>query len=128
LSDTLEFRGIERRSRTRFPMKLYVQYRTFDHMVTSSGVSADLSSRGILVAGQPLPELSVGSHFEAIVEWPILLDGTIPLQLVAVGRVVRLGMSNFAASLERCELKRAPTSSPDHSCRFKLEGGHYVEH
>ena len=75
-----------------------------------SGVSADLSSQGIFVTGQPLPELSIGSQFEAIVEWPVLWGGAIALELVAVGTVVRSGISGFAASLERCSLRRLRSS------------------
>jgi hypothetical protein len=81
--------------------------------VAGAGETVDMSSRGMFVAAPLPPRMGVGSRLEAIVEWPILLDGATQLQLVAVGRVTRLGSSGFAVSLGRHEFrtrKREPGS------------------
>ena len=109
-----EFDGTERRSRSRYPVRLRVRYRTLGKgPVAGVGETVDFSSRGIMVQAQLHHPIGTGSRIEAIVEWPVLLDGTIHLQLVAVGRVVRSGMSGFAISLGRHEfrtMKREPGS------------------
>ena len=95
-------------------MKLRVRYRTLGKGPMSGiGETVDFSSRGIQVQAQLHHPIGSGSRIEAIVEWPVLLDGTIHLQLVAVGRVVRSWMSGFAISLGRHEfrtMKREPGS------------------
>jgi hypothetical protein len=42
---------------------------------------------------------------EVNVEWPLLLDGAIPLQLVAHGKVVRCGGSMFAISFAQYQFR-----------------------
>ncbi len=41
------------------------------------------------------------------IEWPLLLHGRVPLQLFAVGRVLRRDLLHFAASFERHEFRIA---------------------
>ncbi len=93
----------DRRSRVRYPINLSVRYRTLDPIggVVGVGQTLDLSSSGILVESPHQQKVSVGSQLEVSVEWPILLDGTTPLQLVILGRVVRSETSRFAASFPR---------------------------
>ena len=57
----------------------------------------------------------VGALVEMSIDWPSMLDGTIPLQLVAVGRVLRRGVAHFAASFHRHEFRtlRSPNGTPD---------------
>ncbi len=65
----------------------------------------NLSSSGALITSQQA--ISLGAQIELFVDWPILLDGTTPLQLVAGGRVVRADANFFALSFERYELRPA---------------------
>ncbi len=65
-------------------------------------------------------QIIVGALVEMNIEWPFLIDGRIPLQLVAIGRVLRqdatLGASHFAATFERYEfrtIKRSNTPEED---------------
>jgi hypothetical protein len=44
------------------------------------------------------------------IEWPTRLDGRIPLQLVAAGRVTRSDPSHFAVVLERYHFRLAGSS------------------
>lgn len=109
-----EFDGTERRSRVRYPVRLRVRYRTLGKgALAGVGETVDFSSRGILVEAQLHHKITLGARLEAIVEWPVLLDGSIHLQLVAIGRVVRSGTARFAISLGRHEfrtMRREPGS------------------
>jgi PilZ domain-containing protein len=91
--------SIERRSRVRFPLELRVRYRALGRGCPFTGVGwvVNMSSGGVLVAYQH--EISAGTRMELNIEWPSLLDGRVPLQLVAVGKVVRCETSSFAVSL-----------------------------
>lgn len=62
-----------------------------------------MSSAGLLVSAEH--EVSAGARMEVNIEWPLLLDGTVPLQLVAVGRVVRCADSVFALSFAQYQFR-----------------------
>jgi len=76
-------------------------------------MAVNLSSGGILVASQQ--HVVDGALVEMSIEWPFVLNGRIPLQLMTVGRVLRRGTSRFAATFERYEFRtvRISSSSPD---------------
>ena len=96
----------ERRSRVRFTVHLSVRFRLVceKSLVAGAGRAVDLSSSGVLVGlGVRQPEITVGALVEMSIEWPSLLDGKVPLQLLAVGHVIRRGTFDFAATLERYE-------------------------
>lgn len=97
--------AMERRSRIRYPLTLRVRYRTLGRKKQHSGEgqAVNLSSGGALVVSQH--ELAVGAELEVRMEWPPLLDGRIPLQLVAVARVVRCGESSFAICFRRHQFR-----------------------
>jgi hypothetical protein len=98
-------RAIERRSKARYPVKLTVRYRTVGRhqLVNGVGHTLNMSSGGLLVSAQH--EVSAGSRLEVNVEWPLLLDGAVPLQLVAHGKVVRCGGSMFAISFVQYQFR-----------------------
>jgi hypothetical protein len=56
-------------------------------------------------------EITLGAEVEMTLEWPFLLDGRIPLQLFATGRVVRRGASGFGATIDRHEFRTRRCSS-----------------
>ena len=95
----------ERRSKIRYPLDLIIRFRLLSASSGFSGVgrTVNLSSGGILVSQQGFSqrEIREGTLLEMSIEWPSLLDGRIPLQLLAVDRVVRRGASVFAARFER---------------------------
>src|ERR1700730_6670436 len=80
---------LERRSKIRYPVTLNVRYRTLgrSHRISGMGRTLNMSSGGLLIDADQRTE--VGARIELNIEWPSMLDGQIPLQLVAVGRVVR---------------------------------------
>src|SRR5579862_2998439 len=90
---------IERRSRIRFCLGLRVRFRSLDRGCPFSGIGAvvNMSSSGVLVASPP--KLTEGTRMELAIEWPWLLNGKVPLQLVTTGRVVRSDSFVFAVAL-----------------------------
>ena len=96
---------IERRSKARYPVKLTVRYRTVGRAQHVNGVghTVNMSSGGLLVYAEH--EVSAGSRLEVNVEWPLLLDGAVPLKFVAHGKVVRCGGSMFAISFAQYQFR-----------------------
>lgn len=99
----------ERRSKARYPLHLSVRFRSVSKGFLFSGLGRiiDMSSGGVLVVLQDVSqhEISVGAWVEISIEWPALLEGRIPLQLVAAGRIIRRGASDFAVTFERHEFR-----------------------
>ena len=62
-----------------------------------------MSRSGVLVSCAH--ELSEGVRVELHIEWPSLLDGRVPLQVVTVGRVVRCEESGFAVVLAHYQFR-----------------------
>ncbi len=79
----------ERRVKSRYPLELNVRYQTMGAAgpVAGVGQTVNMSSSGMFLAcASNLPE---GSRLKLFIEWPSLLNGTTPLQLITVGTVVR---------------------------------------
>ncbi len=116
----------ERRSKIRYPLDLSIRFR-FRSTSGFSGVgrTINLSSSGILVFYQriALDETSVGAGVKMSIEWPSLLHDRIPLQLFAVGRIVRSGVSTFAARFDRHQFRTMSVSRqpPAHSTGNAIE-------
>jgi hypothetical protein len=72
-------------------------------MGTGTGSSIDLSSGGIAFTSDT--PLRVGSYLELSISWPVLLNQTCALKLVASGRVVRSEQNRTAISLDRYEVR-----------------------
>jgi hypothetical protein len=79
----------ERRVKSRYPLELNVRYQILGpaSLVAGVGQTVNMSSSGMLLAcTNNIPE---GTRLKMFVEWPSLLNGTTPLQLIMVGTVVR---------------------------------------
>jgi len=79
----------ERRIKSRYPLELNVRYQTMGAAgpITGVGQTVNMSSSGMFLAcASNIPE---GTRLKTFVEWPSLLNGTTPLQLITVGTVVR---------------------------------------
>lgn len=102
---------VERRSRVRFPIELRVRYRTLGRGEPLAGVGrvVNVSSGGVLLAYQD--EIRAGTPMELNIEWPSLLDGRVPLQLVMLGRVVRCELSGLAVALSRYSFRTTRTTA-----------------
>ncbi len=106
----------ERRFKPRYRLDLNVRFRCLSGSFFSGwGQTLNLSSGGMLVASRkPVSgdEISVGALVEMRIEWPSLLDGKVPLQLIAVGRVVRRRAAGFAATFEQYKFRTASSIQP----------------
>ena len=102
----------ERRGTGRFPVREDVRYRVMhskSETQCGSGVTLNIGSGGILFTTQG--KLPVGRLVELSVNWPARLDGTCPLQFVAVGRVIRSEDNRAAVRIDRYEFKTRSMSS-----------------
>jgi hypothetical protein len=101
----------ERRSAVRYPLELGIRFRQLGRGVLSAGMgrSLDVSSEGMYVWASTDTEIPVGSRLEAVIDWPVLLDGTVSLKLVTTGRVVRSGLRGFAVAIDRYEFRTGIT-------------------
>jgi hypothetical protein len=105
----------ERRSKIRYPLGLHVRFRCLsgDSFFSGAGRAINVSSGGVLVVSQHLVSqhnIRVGACTEMNIEWPVLLDGKIALQLQVVGRVVRCGVPYFAAAIKRYQFRTMRSS------------------
>ncbi|MBZ5611351.1 MAG: hypothetical protein LAP38_24065 [Acidobacteriia bacterium] len=82
-----------------------VRYQTIDRGRKVSGVgrTVNVSSSGLLMNAES--ELPEGSRMKVTIEWPSLLNGTTPLQLVTIGRVVRRRAMSLAVALEHYQFR-----------------------
>ena len=106
----------ERRFKERYALELSVRFRPLSgSLFQGAGHVVNVSSGGILVVSHhssSRQEFPVGALLEMRIAWPALLDGTIPLQLIAEGRVVRYKTSGFAATFERYQFRTASALPP----------------
>lgn len=81
--------GIERRAKYRYPLELNVRFHTIGAAQPTAGFgqTLNMSSSGMLLAC--VGKIAEGTRLKMFVEWPSLLNGTTPLQLITVGTVVR---------------------------------------
>jgi PilZ domain-containing protein len=104
LASPLQLILMERRSKTRYPLVLQVRYRTLGRRLRlGQGEVVNLSSSGALVDSRH--QLELGEELEVQMEWPSLLDGCVPLQLIAIARTVRCGPSSFAVRFRRHQFR-----------------------
>jgi hypothetical protein len=90
------------RSSVRVPMDLEVRYsvvRRRRSVENGSGRTIDISSSGLsFTADRPL---SIGQTLDVSIDWPVLLEGGVQLQIVASGVVVRTNGAVTAIRIER---------------------------
>jgi hypothetical protein len=104
----------ERRVKSRYPLELNVRYQTMGAAgpVAGVGQTVNMSSSGMFLAcASNIPE---GARLKLFIEWPSLLNGTTPLQLSAVGTVVRrteIGISVVFESYQFRTMSRARHSN-----------------
>jgi hypothetical protein len=96
----------ERRSSTRFPLTLEARYTLPGRRAPVEKGSArtiDLSSSGLAFdADKPL---QIGQKIHVAIDWPALLDGSVQLQLIVSGRVVRTMGTTTALQIEQHEFR-----------------------
>ena len=95
----------ERRGSTRFALSLELRYAVLDRhtpLETGSGRTIDVSSSGLSFnADRPL---LIGQKLKVSIDWPVLL-GSVQLQLIISGGVVRSNGTMTALQIERHEFR-----------------------
>ncbi len=96
----------ERRASTRFRLALEMRYTVSQPGgggATGSGVTIDVSSSGLsFLADHPL---RLGQRLELAIDWPVMLEQGVQLQLTMSGVVVRAETIVTALRIERHEFK-----------------------
>jgi hypothetical protein len=97
----------ERRAKSRYPLQLNVSYQTMGAagQVAGVGRTVNVSSSGVLIKSSST--VGEGARVKVVFEWPSLLNGTIPLQLIALGTVVRRQSSGLAIAFEGYQFRTA---------------------
>ena len=87
-------------------MNLAVRYSVVGHprpVESGSGRTIDMSSSGLsFTANTPL---SIGQTLGVSIDWPVLLDGGVQLQIAALGVVVRTNAAVTAIRIERHDFR-----------------------
>ena len=99
-------RGSDRRASVRFPVNLEVQYSVAGRrgpVETGFGRTIDVSSSGLsFTADRPL---SIGQKLDLSIDWPVVLDRGVQLQVFVAGVVVRTTGAVTALRIERHEFR-----------------------
>jgi hypothetical protein len=98
--------GPDRRASVRFPLTLEVHYSVSHRCApveTGSGQIIDLSSSGLRFAAQG--PLEPGLKLDVAVNWPVLLDGRVQLQLIVTGVVVWSSGTETALRIQRHDFR-----------------------
>ena len=106
MSSESNIEQLERRAHARFPVELSVRYRLLGRRVpqhTGHGTTVNMSSHGILFVDDQTPRQ--GTKVEVVVDWPVKLDGTVPLHLIVVGSIVRLEKGLVALAIKHHEFR-----------------------
>ena len=101
-----EWQVEERRGGDRFPIVRDLTYRVLNSRngpETGSGKTINISSCGVLISTKA--PLTPGKQLEISINWPVRLDGTCGLNLVARGRVVRSKGTLVAVEIEKYEFR-----------------------
>jgi hypothetical protein len=98
--------ALERRSKARFPLRLGVRYRTLSGgpSLIGEGKTVNMSSCGLLIASDEAM-VKMGARLQLTVEWPSLLHGITPLQLIVFCRVTRCMAEEFAVELHQYQFR-----------------------
>jgi hypothetical protein len=96
----------DRRGTLRFPVNLELRYSVVGQrspVENGSGRTIDMSSSGLSFTYDT--PLSIGQTLEVSIDWPVLLDGGVQLQIVASGVVVRTTGAVTAIRIERHDFR-----------------------
>jgi PilZ domain-containing protein len=101
-----EYPRPERRANARFPLTLEIRYSVSDgHARGESGLgqTIDLSSSGLRFAAKR--PLEPGLTIDVAINWPVLLDGRVQLQLIVTGIVVWSSGAETALQIQRHDFR-----------------------
>jgi hypothetical protein len=99
-------KSVDRRANVRFPLRLTINYRTFNPASCSGPLllkTVNISSNGLLFEDNGT--LQPGQRVLVSVEWPARLDRRIPLNLVLEGRILRSGNGQAVLKIYKHEFR-----------------------
>jgi len=75
--------------------------------MVGAGRTVNMSSCGLLIASNPTSNQAIrtGARLQLTVDWPFLLHGTTPLQLIVACRVTRCEREEFAVELDQYQFR-----------------------
>ncbi len=100
----------ERRNNARFPIPLAISYQTLEHPILSgqgTSETLNISSKGILFTSNE--NFQAGQLVQVSLDWPARLENSIPLKLVAEGRIVRNNNGQTAMTIDKYEFRTRRT-------------------
>jgi c-di-GMP-binding flagellar brake protein YcgR len=98
----------ERRASRRYEIPLRLRWKVLRRkrlLETGTGTTVDLSSTGILFETDT--KLPLDGAVELSIAWPILLDGSLAMQLVVAGRIARVTGRKVAIAITQYEFRTA---------------------
>lgn len=105
--------GPDRRTNARFPCRLAVSYQALEHPFFSGEAVSEtlnISSKGLLfTTSEPFQP---GQLLQVSVDWPARLENTVPLKLVAEGRIVRNLNGQAAMRIDKYEFRTRKAKAP----------------
>jgi hypothetical protein len=96
----------DRRSKFRFSIQREIRYKTLQDgapIASGTGRSIDVGSGGVAFATEQ--PLRPGAFVEVSMSWPVLLDQTCPMRLIAFGRVLRNSGKKNVCSIDKYEFR-----------------------
>jgi hypothetical protein len=96
----------ERRASVRYSLKLDLRYTAeagHAPVTVGTGKTTNVSSSGLSFTGDT--PLLAGQNVKVYIDWPVMLDGSVKLQLEIWGVVVRVDGTNFAIQIEKHHFK-----------------------
>ncbi len=101
--------SIDRRAGRRYGIPLKLRWKISRRkrlLETGTGTTLDLSSGGVLFeSDQQIPADS--GVVELAISWPVLLHDSLPMQLIVVGRIVRVSGYRVAIDIAQHEFRTA---------------------
>lgn len=94
------------RRSNRYPIALSVHFHSIGRVKGhgGAGITRDLSSHGMFIETDR-EKADPGSLVKIIMDWPVLLEGSIRLQFIAEGQVVRCDAFGFGVRILRHEYR-----------------------
>ncbi len=109
----LTFPEHERRSGIRFPIKSELRWTVLNRKygtLTGKGETVDFSSSGLSFSSDA--PLAIGCRLELDVEWPVELDGRVPMKLIATGKVILVQGQLVCVTIDKKEFRTAGRRAP----------------
>jgi hypothetical protein len=98
----------DRRDGIRFPVNSKLRWTALDgkdSRLAGKGETVDFSSSGLSFRSD-VP-LSPGRRLELSVDWPTQLEGRVPMEVMATGKVVRADGCFLCVAIDRMEFRTA---------------------